>query len=146
MWALQCELPYFAYFLKNRMLQCNLWIMVLSKSIILEDNMGLREIYASLWLQRKCINSITVKKFSLSLGSSINYIFSLKNGHDLFFNVSLGSLIAVLNEIDFLDILQSTIITKEKIKGMEENDKEDKVKLLQEGLWYRLPRSKENYP
>lgn len=82
----------------------------------------------------------------MSLGSSINYIFSLKNGHDLFFNVSLGSLIAVLNEIDFLDILQSTIITKEKIKGMEENDKEDKVKLLQEGLWHRLPRSKENYP
>ena len=146
MWALQCELPYFAYFLKNRMLHCNLWIMVLSKSIILEDNMGLREIYASLWLQRKCINSITVKKFSLSLGSSISYIFSLKNGHDLFFNVSLGSLIAVLNEIDFLGILQSTIITKEKIKGMEENDKEDKVKLLQEGLWHRLPRSKENYP
>lgn len=146
MWALLCELPYFAYFLKNRMLHCNLWIMVLSKSIILEDNMGLREIYASLWLQRKCINSITVKKFSLSLGSSISYIFSLKNGHDLFFNVSLGSLIAVLNEIDFLGILQSTIITKEKIKGMEENDKEDKVKLLQEGLWHRLPRSKENYP
>ena len=146
MWALQCELPYFAYFLKNRMLQCNLWIMVLSKSIILEDNMGLREIYASLWLQRKCINSITVKKFSLSLGSSINYIFSLKNGHDLFFNVSLGSLIAVLNEIDFLGILQITVITKGRIKGMEENHKEDKAKLLQEGLWHRLPRSKENYP
>lgn len=59
----------------------------------------------------------------MSLGSSISYIFSLKNGHDLFFNVSLGSLIAVLNEIDFLGILQITVITKGKTKGMEENHK-----------------------